>query len=162
MSASGKDQEIPATMQCIVCHAPGECVEETVAHVTQQKQPKRTDTVSVRLIRDNGTRTVTPSSKRTVAVYSVMGPTQTDFTNGTVLYTVEVRITDRPSPSVYRLSCTDPVKTPSELLTRSRQNTVGSVNTDSVVLSYYLGCPTSPERSNLTWYERKIEIAKIQ
>ena len=130
--------------------------------VTQQKQPKRTDTVSVRLIRDNGTRTVTPSSKRTVAVYSVMGPTQTDFTNGTVLYTVEVRITDRPSPSVYRLSCTDPVKTPSELLTRSRQNTVGSVNTDSVVHSYYLGCPTSPERSNLTWYERKFEIAKVQ
>ena len=130
--------------------------------LAQQKQPKRTDTVSVRLIRDNGTRTVTLSSKRTVAVYSVMGPTQTDFTNGTVLYTVEVRITDRPSPSVHRLSCTDPVKTPSELLTRSRQNTVGSVNTDSVVLSYYLGCPTSPERSNLTWHEIKIEIAKVQ
>jgi len=32
MCASGK--EIPATMQCIVCHAPGECVKEAVAHVT--------------------------------------------------------------------------------------------------------------------------------
>jgi len=68
-----------------------------------------------------------------------MGPTQTDFTNGTVLYTVEVRITDRPSPSVYRLSYTDPVKTPSEPLTRSRQNTMGSINTDSVVHSYIYG-----------------------
>lgn len=42
----------------------------------------------------------------------------------------------------------------SYILTQSRHNTVGSVSTDCVVHSYYVSCPTAPERSNLTWYNR--------
>ena len=41
----------------------------------------------------------------TVTVYSVVGTLYTDFKNGTVLFTVELRPTVRPSSSLYRL-CT--------------------------------------------------------
>ena len=82
------------------------------AQRTQQKQHSSTDTVSPRFSRANGNNTVTPPSVQTVTVYSVVGTLYTDFKDGTVLFTVELRITDRPSPSLYRPSGASSVKVP--------------------------------------------------
>ena len=79
---------------------------------TQQKQHSNTDTVSPRFSRANGNNTVTPPSVQTVTVCSVVGTLYTDFKDGTVLFTVELRITDRPSPSLYRPSGASSVKVP--------------------------------------------------
>ena len=51
-------------------------------------------------------------SVQTVTVYSVVGTLYTDFKDGTVLFTVQLRITDRPSPSLYRPSDASSVKVP--------------------------------------------------
>ena len=79
---------------------------------SQQKQPSNTGTVSARFIGASGTNTLTPSRKRTVTVCSVVGTLYTDFKNGTVLFTVELRTTDRLSPSLHRLSSASSVKEP--------------------------------------------------
>ena len=55
---------------------------------------------------------VDPSTVQTVTVYSVVGTLYTDFKDGTVLFTVELRITDRPSLSLYRPSGASSVKVP--------------------------------------------------
>ena len=83
-----------------------------VPRQSQQKQPSNTGTVSARFIRASGTNTLTPSRKRTVTVCSVVGTLYTDFKNGTVLFTVELRTTDRLSPSLHRLSSATSVKEP--------------------------------------------------
>ena len=79
---------------------------------SQQKQHSSTDTVSPRFSRANGNNTVTPPSVQTVTVYSVVGTLYTDFKDDTVLFTVELRITDRPSLSLYRPSGASSVKVP--------------------------------------------------
>ena len=61
---------------------------------------------------DSRTNTGTPSRKRTVTICSVVGTLYTDFQNGTVLFTVELRTTDRLSPSLHRLSSASSVKEP--------------------------------------------------
>ena len=67
---------------------------------------------------------------QTVTVYSVVGTLYTDFKDGTVLFTVELRITDRPSPSLYRLCTVRAVLAPSKyresLLHGVRQSSVHS------------------------------------
>ena len=50
------------------------------------------------------TNTGTPSRKRTVTVCSVVGTLYTDFKNDTVLFTVELRTTDRPGAWLARLA----------------------------------------------------------
>ena len=97
---------------------------------TQQKQHSSTDTVSPRFSRANGNNTVTPPSVQTVTVYSVVGTLYTDFKDGTVLFTVELRITDRPSQSLYRPRTVRAVLAPSKyresLLHGVRQSSVHS------------------------------------
>ena len=85
---------------------------DTRGILTQQKQHSSTDTVLLRFSRANGNNTVTPPSVQTVTVCSVVGTLYTDFKNGTVLFTVKLRITDRPSPSLYRPSGASSVKVP--------------------------------------------------
>ena len=69
----------------------------------QQKQPSNTGTVSARFICASSTSTGTLSHKQMVTVCSIVGTLYTDIKNGTVLFTVELRTTDRPLAS--RLLC---------------------------------------------------------
>jgi len=104
-------------------------------------------TVSARFSRASGTNTVTPSRKWTVTVCSVVGTLYTDFKNATVLFTVELRTTDRLSPSLHRLSSASSVKEPLVSTARGvRQSAVHSVHKHGF-RSYAIDLP-HPQRNN--------------
>ena len=75
------------------------------------------------------------------------GNTFTDFKNGTVLFTVELRTTDRPSPFLHRLSSASSVKEPLVSTTRNPPKApyILCISTDSV--HFQSICPT-PQRNN--------------
>ena len=102
-------------------------------------------TISARFIRASGTNTGTPSRKQTVTICSVVVTLYMDFKNGTVLFTVELHTTDRPSPSLHCLSSASSVKEPLVSTTRSppKAPCIRYISTDSVHLQSI--CPTPKE-----------------
>ena len=103
----------------------GDFIGDFYQQITQQKQSSNTGAVLAPFSRASSTNTVTPSRRRTVTICFIVGTLYTDFKNSTVLFTIKLRTTDRPSPSLHRLSSASFVKEPTAQ-SPSKRHTFGT------------------------------------